>query len=65
MALISKIALGAALAILSLGVFPDRLRGGIIAIATIVAAAFILHFAAPLKLAGSTDGPPAVGSVSG
>ena len=42
-----KIALGAGLAILSLGVFPDRLRGGIIAIATIVAAAFILHFAAP------------------
>jgi hypothetical protein len=42
-----KIALGAGLAILSLGVFPDRLRGGIIAIATIIAAAFILHFAAP------------------
>jgi hypothetical protein len=42
-----KIALGADLAILSLSVFPDRLRGGIIAIATIIAAAFILHFAAP------------------
>jgi hypothetical protein len=43
----AKIALGAALAILTLGVFPDRLRGGIIAIATCIAAAFILHFAAP------------------
>jgi hypothetical protein len=42
-----KIALGSGLAILSLGVFPDRLRGGIIAIATCIAAAFILHFAAP------------------
>jgi hypothetical protein len=42
-----KIALGAGLAILSLGVFPDRLRGGIIAIGTAIAAAFILHFVAP------------------
>jgi hypothetical protein len=42
-----KIALGAGLAIVSLGVFPDRLRGGIIAIATCIAAAFILHFVAP------------------
>jgi hypothetical protein len=42
-----KIALGGGLAILSLGVFPDRLRGGIIAIATIIAAAFMLHFVAP------------------
>jgi len=42
-----KIVLGAGLAILSLGVFPDRLRGGIIAIATCIAAAFILHFVAP------------------
>jgi hypothetical protein len=42
-----KIALGAGLAIVGLGVFPDRLRGGIIAIATCIAAAFILHFVAP------------------
>jgi hypothetical protein len=42
-----KIAAGAGLAILSLGVFPDRLRGGMIAIATCIAAAFILHFVAP------------------
>jgi hypothetical protein len=41
----SKIALGAGLLIL--GVFPDRLRGGIIAIATCVVLAFVLHFAAP------------------
>jgi hypothetical protein len=42
-----KIALLAGLMILTLGVLPDRLRGGIIAIATCIAAAFILHFAAP------------------
>ena len=42
-----KIALLAGLVILSLGVFPDRLRGGVIAIATCIAAAFILHFVAP------------------
>ena len=43
----TKIALAAGLAILSLGVFPDRLRGGIIAIATVIVAAFTLHFVAP------------------
>jgi hypothetical protein len=42
-----KIALLAGLALLTFGVFPDRLRGGIIAIATCIAAAFILHFVAP------------------
>jgi hypothetical protein len=42
-----KIALLAGLVILSLGVFPDRLRGGVIAIATCIAAAFVLHFVAP------------------
>jgi hypothetical protein len=48
MALIAlKIALLAALAALTLGVIPDRRRGGIIAIATCVAAAFVLHFVAP------------------
>jgi hypothetical protein len=45
--IVIKIALGAGLAILALGVFPDRLRGGIITIATCIAAAFILHFVAP------------------
>jgi hypothetical protein len=42
-----KFALLAGLVILTLGVLPDRRRGGIIAIATCIAAAFILHFAAP------------------
>jgi hypothetical protein len=42
-----KIALLAGLVILTLGVFPDRLRGGIISIGIVIAAAFILHFAAP------------------
>jgi uncharacterized RDD family membrane protein YckC len=42
-----KIAMLAGLVILTLGVFPDRRRGGILAIATCVAAAAILHFAAP------------------
>jgi hypothetical protein len=42
-----KIALLAGLAILTVGVFPDRLRGGIIAVAICIAAAVVLHFAAP------------------
>jgi hypothetical protein len=42
-----KIALLAGLAILTLGVIPDRRRGAAIAIATCVAAAVVLHFAAP------------------
>jgi uncharacterized RDD family membrane protein YckC len=42
-----KIAILAGLLILTLGVFPDRRRGGILAIATSVAAALILHFAVP------------------
>ncbi len=42
-----KIALLAGLGVLTLGVIPDRRRGGIIAIATCVAAAFVLHFVAP------------------
>jgi hypothetical protein len=42
-----KIALGAGIAFLTLGVFPDRLRGGIIAIAICIAAAVVLHLAAP------------------
>ena len=42
-----KIALGTGLAIISLGVFPDRLRGGVIAVATCIAAAFAFHLVAP------------------
>ena len=42
-----KIAILAGLVILTLGVFPDRWRGGIIAIATCIVAAVILHFVAP------------------
>jgi hypothetical protein len=42
-----KIAILAGLAILTFGVFPDRRRGGIIAIATCIAAAVILHLVAP------------------
>jgi hypothetical protein len=44
---IVKIAILAGLVILTLGVSPDRRRGGIIAIAACVAAAVILHFAVP------------------
>jgi hypothetical protein len=42
-----KLALLAGVAILTLGVFPDRRRGAIIAIATCIAAAVVLHFVAP------------------
>ena len=42
-----KIALLAALAVLTFGVFPDRRRGGMIAVGTCIAGAVILHFAAP------------------
>ena len=42
-----KIALLAGLAILTLGVLPDRRRGAVIAVATCVAAAFVLNFVAP------------------
>jgi len=45
--IVAKIATLAVLVVLTLGVFPDRRRGGIIAIATCVAAAFVLHFVAP------------------
>jgi hypothetical protein len=46
--IVTKIALGTGLLIiLILGVFPDRLRGAIVAIATCIAAAVILHFVAP------------------
>jgi hypothetical protein len=42
-----KIALLAALMVLTLGVIPDRRRGAVIAVGTCVAAAFVLHFVAP------------------
>jgi hypothetical protein len=42
-----KIAVLAGLVILTLGVIPDRRRGGIMAIAICVAAAVVLHFVAP------------------
>ena len=42
-----KLAILAALTILTFGVFPDRRSGGIIAITTCVAAAVVLHFVAP------------------
>jgi hypothetical protein len=42
-----KIALLAVLVILTFGVFPDRRRGAILAIATCIVAAIILHFVAP------------------
>lgn len=45
--IVGKLALGAGVAFLTLGVYPDRLRGGVIAIAVCIAAALALHVAAP------------------
>jgi uncharacterized RDD family membrane protein YckC len=45
--IVMKIALLAVLTVLTFGVFPDRRRGGIIAIGTCIAAAVVLHFIAP------------------
>jgi hypothetical protein len=42
-----KIALLAVLTVLTVGVFPDRRRGAVIAIAICIAAAVVLHFVAP------------------
>ena len=42
-----KLALLAMLAIVTVGVFPDRRRGAILAIGICVAGAVILHFVAP------------------
>ena len=42
-----KIALLAALVVLTFGVIPDRRRGAVIAVGTCVVAAFVLHFVAP------------------
>ncbi|WP_375415529.1 hypothetical protein [uncultured Bradyrhizobium sp.] len=44
---IVKITLLAGLGMLTAGVYPDRLRGGIIAVAICIAAAFVLHLVAP------------------
>jgi hypothetical protein len=54
MALIAvKIATLAGLAALTLGVYPDRVRGALIAVGTCVVAAFVLHFVAPWCVTGS------------
>ena len=45
--IVGKLALGAGVAFLTLGIYPDRLRGGIIAVAICIAAAVALHLAAP------------------
>jgi uncharacterized RDD family membrane protein YckC len=42
-----KIAVLAALVVVTLGVIPDRRRGAVIAVGTCVVAALILHFVAP------------------
>jgi hypothetical protein len=42
-----KLALLAGLTIVTVGVFPDRRRGAVIAIGICVAAAVVLHFVAP------------------
>jgi uncharacterized RDD family membrane protein YckC len=47
MSIFFKITLLAVLVILTVGVFPDRRRGAIIAIGTCIAGAAILHFLAP------------------
>jgi hypothetical protein len=44
---IAKIAVLAALALLTLGLFPNRWAGAVIAIGTCVVAAVVLHFVAP------------------
>jgi len=42
-----KIALLAALVVLTFGVIPNRRRGAVIAVGTCVVAALVLHFVAP------------------
>jgi hypothetical protein len=42
-----KLALLAGLTVATFGVFPDRRRGAVIALATCIAAAVVLHFVAP------------------
>jgi uncharacterized RDD family membrane protein YckC len=47
MSILVKISILAALVVLTLGVFPNRRTGAILAVGTCIVAAFILHFAAP------------------
>jgi hypothetical protein len=47
MTAVLKLALLAGLAIVTLGAFPDRRRGAVLAIGICVAGAVILHFAPP------------------
>jgi len=42
-----KLAILAALVIVTFGIFPDRRRGAVLAIGTCIVAAVILHFVAP------------------
>ena len=42
-----KVAVLAGLTVVTLGVFPDKLRGAVLAVGTCVAAAVVLHFVAP------------------
>jgi hypothetical protein len=42
-----KLTLLAVLVIVTLGVFPNRVWGGVIAVTTCVAGALVLHFVAP------------------
>jgi hypothetical protein len=42
-----KIASLAGLTVVTLGIFPNKLKGAIIAIGTCIAAAVVLHFVAP------------------
>jgi hypothetical protein len=47
MEVVIKIALLAALVVLTLGVIPDSRRGSVVAVGTCVIAALFLHFVAP------------------
>jgi hypothetical protein len=44
---LTKLAVLAALAMLTLGIIPDRRRGAVVAVATCITAAVALHFVAP------------------
>ncbi len=44
---ILKVLMGAAVSIIVLGIFPNRLTGAVIAIGTCIVLALILHFVAP------------------
>jgi hypothetical protein len=42
-----KLAILAVLVVVTIGIFPDRRRGAVLAIGTCIVAAVILHFVAP------------------